>query len=186
MKKSIYWLLLATLLVMPIRNVYADDGSGHDRLIIGQNFTLPAGGTVDGTLWSSPARLPSRRARWFKAIWWSLAGSLRLDGEAWVSAVVVGGSASLGAASSVGRDLVALGGSFERAEGSKIAGDIITDLSITTERLPRETAVASPAPPLDPNFRVDFGPLGTFAGVLFQALPGRCGNAAFCLSAPAT
>ena len=170
MKKSIYWLLLATLLAMPIRNAYADDGSAHDRLIIGQNFTLPAGGTVDGDLVVLAGEATIEEGALVQGDLVIIGGSLRLDGEALGSAVVIGGSASLGAASSVGRDLVALGGSFQRAEGSKIAGDIITNLSITTERLPRETAVPSPALPLDPNFRLDLGPVGTLAGVLFQAL----------------
>lgn len=170
MKNSLFWLLLAALLVMPVRTVYADDGSAHDRLIIGQNFTLPAGETLDGDLVVLGGEASIEKGALVQGDLVVIGGSLRLDGDALGSAVVIGGSASLGTASSVGRDLVALGGSFQRAEGSKIAGDIITNLSITTERLPRETAIPSPALPLDPNFRVDFGPVGSLAGVFFQAL----------------
>jgi hypothetical protein len=169
MRKPTYWLLLAALLLMPVRTAYADDGTAHDRLIIGQNFTLPAGETLDGGLVVLAGEATIEEGALVQGDVVVIGGGLRLDGEAQGSAVVVGGSASLGAASSVGRDLVALGGSFQRADGSRIAGDIITNLSITTERLPRATAVPSPALPPKPGFRFDFGPVGAIAGVLFQA-----------------
>jgi hypothetical protein len=169
MKKTTYWLLLAALLIMPVRTAYADDGTAHDRLIIGQNFSLPAGETLDGDLVVLAGEATIEEGAIIQGDLVVIGGDLRLDGDALGSAVVIGGSASLGASSSVGRDLVALGGSFQRADGSRIAGDIITNLSITTERLPRATAVPSPALPPDPDFRFDLGPVGTFAGVLFQA-----------------
>jgi hypothetical protein len=169
MKTTICWLLLAALLILPAGTAYADDGTAHDRLIIGQNFTLPAGETLDGDLVVLAGEATIEEGALIQGNLVVIGGGLRLDGEALGSAVVIGGSASLGAASSVGRDLVALGGSFQRAEGSRIAGDIITNLSITTEGPPRATAVPSATIPPDPDFRVDFGPIGTFAGVLFQA-----------------
>jgi hypothetical protein len=169
MKKTAYLVLLTALLIMPVGTAFADDGTLHDRLIIGQNFTLPAGETLDGDLVVLAGEATIEKGALIQGDLVVIGGSLRLDGEALGSAVVIGGSASLGAASSVGRDLVALGGSFQRAEGSRIAGDIITNLSITTERLPRATAVPSPTLPPDPDFRFDFGPIGTFASVLFQA-----------------
>jgi hypothetical protein len=86
------------------------------------------------------------------------------------SAVVIGGSASLGKAAAVGSDLVALGGSFEREPGSRIGGDIITNLAITTERLPRATAVPTPPLPPETNINLDYGPLGRTAAVFFQAV----------------
>jgi acetyltransferase-like isoleucine patch superfamily enzyme len=170
MKKTAYWLLLAALLIMPVRAAYADDGTAHDRLIIGQNFTLPAGETLDGDLVVLAGEVTIGEGALIQGDLVVIGGGLRLDGEARGSAVVIGGSASLGAASSVGRDLVALGGSFQRADGSRIAGDIITNLSVTTERPPRATAIPGPALPPNPDLYFDFGPVGTFAGVLFQAL----------------
>jgi hypothetical protein len=169
MKTTTYWLLLAALLFMPARTAYADDGSAHDRLIIGQNFTLAAGETLDGDLVVIAGEVTIEPGAVVQGDLVVIGGGLRLDGQAQGSAVVIGGSASLGGDSSVGRDLVALGGSFQRADGSEIAGDIITNLSITTDRLPRATAVPGPTLPPAPDFHLDFGPAGTFAGIIFQA-----------------
>jgi len=170
MKRTTYWILLAALLIMPVHTVHADDGTSHDRLIIGQNFAVAAGETLDGNLVVLGGEVTVEQGALIRGDLVVIGGGLRLDGEAQGSAVVIGGSASLGETSSVGRDLVALGGTFQRADGSKIAGDIITNLSITTDGVPRTTAVPSPALPPEPDLRFDFGPVGTLAGVLFQAV----------------
>ncbi|MFH1185703.1 MAG: hypothetical protein V1755_11810 [Chloroflexota bacterium] len=170
MKKTIYWLLLGGLLLMPGRAAYADDGSMNGRVIIGQNFTLQSGETVDGDLVVIGGEAAIEVGATVRGDLVVIGGSLGLDGEILGSAVVIGGSASLGATGSVSRDLVALGGSFQRGEGSRIGGDIITNLAITTETLPRATAAPTTALPPGTDFRLDFGPLGTLAAVFFQAI----------------
>jgi len=170
MKKLTYILVIAVLLALPARAAHADNGTVHDRLIIGQNFTLQSGETVDGDLVVIGGETAIEAGATVRGDLVVLGGSLRLDGETQGSAVVIGGSASLGEAASVGIDLVALGGSFERAEGSRIGGDIITNLAVTSERLPRATAAPTPALPPETNFRFDFGPLGRIAAVFFQAI----------------
>ena len=170
MKKTFCWLLLFGLLVVPSRAAYADDGSPHDRVIIGQNFTLQDGETVDGDLVVIGGETTIDVGATVQGDLVVIGASLRLDGEAVGSAVVIGGSASLGETAVVGHDLVALGGSFQRADGARIGGDIITNLAINTERLPRGTAVPTPAFPPESDFQLDFGPLGTIAAVFFQAI----------------
>jgi len=170
MKKIIYWLLLGGLLFIPSRAALADDGSMNGRVIIGQNFTLRSGGTIDGDLVVIGGEAAIEAGATVRGDLVVIGGSLRLDGETLGSAVVIGGSASLGATSSVSRDLVALGGSFQRGDGSRIGGDIITNLAIATETLPRATAAPTPTLPPRTDFRFDFGPLGTLATVLFQAI----------------
>jgi hypothetical protein len=156
--------------LLPSSGAYLDDGSLHDRLIIGQNFTLKSGETIDGNLVVVGGETAIEANATVDGDLVVLGGSLRLDGEAMGSAVVIGGSASLGEAAVVGSDLVALGGSFERAPGSRIGGDIITNLAITTESLPRATAVPTPPLPPQTNINLDYGPLGRIAAVFFQAV----------------
>src|SRR4030042_5223150 len=112
MKKTACWLILAVLLFVPGRGAYADDGSMHDRLIIGQNFTLKSGETIDGNLVVVGGETAIEANAPVAGGLGVLGGSLRLAGEAMGSALVIGGSASLGEAAAVGSDLVALGGSF--------------------------------------------------------------------------
>jgi hypothetical protein len=171
MKKTVFWLLVVGLLLIPSRPAHADDGPPKDRVIIGQNFTLRSGETIDGDLVVIGGETAIEAKAAVQGDLVVIGGSLRLDGETMGSAVVIGGSASLGESGFVGRDLVALGGSFQRAEGSRIEGDIITNLSISIdEGLPRGAAVPAPSLPPGTDFHFDFGPLGTMIAVLLQAL----------------
>jgi hypothetical protein len=170
MKKSIYWLLIAGLLLVPGRSVKADDGTVGSRVIIGQNFTLGSGDTVDGDVVVIGGEAAIEAGAAVQGDLVVIGGSLRLDGKAVRSAVVIGGSASLGSTSSVGKDLVALGGTFQRAEGSQIGGDIITNLTFSSEGLPRGAVVPTSSLPPETDFNFDFGPLGTIAAVFFQAI----------------
>lgn len=170
MMKPFCGILLAAFLLLPWQIAYADNGSPHDRVIIGQNFTLESGKTVDGDLVVIGGETSIEAGATVQGDLVVIGASLKLDGKAGGSTVVIGGSASLGEAASVGRDLVALGGSFQRAEGSKIAGDIITNLSISTESLPRGAAVPTPTFPPETDFHFDFGPLGTIVAVILQAI----------------
>ncbi len=170
MRKIVYLLLLVTVLVLPSGTALADDGAPHDQVIFGQNFTLAAGETHDGDLVVIGGETIIETGATVKGNLVVIGASLLLNGEAAGSAVVIGGSASLGQSASVGKDLVALGGNFQRADGARIAGDIITNLSIITERPPLRTEFTPYTPPTPPDFRFDFGPLGTLAAIFIQAL----------------
>lgn len=170
MKRRIQLIILAALFLLPARTAFADDGTSHDRLVIGENFALSAGEVLDGNLVVLGGQATIEEGARVQGDLVVIGGGLRLDGGAQGSAVVIGGSASLGAASSVGGDLVALGGSFQRTDGSRIAGNIITNLSSGPEREPRATFVPGPFIPPDPGFQWDAGPIGRIAGVLSQAV----------------
>ena len=170
MKKTINWFLLLTLLLVPSHRARADDGIPKDRVVIGQNFTLSVGQTIDGDLIVIGGETTIELSASVRGDLVVIGGSLRMDGEIGGSAIVIGGSASLGAASSIRRDLVALGGAFQRAEGSAIAGDIITNLAFATNDLHRATVTPIPSFPPKTDFHLDFGPLGALAAVLFQAI----------------
>jgi hypothetical protein len=169
-KKIIYWLMVATLLLAPGSRVHADDGISKDRVVIGQNFTLSSGETIDGDLIVIGGETAIEAGATVHGDLVVIGGSLGMDGEVSSSAIVVGGSVSLGDSSVVGGDLVAVGGAFRRASGAIIGGDIITNLSFANTELPRAASAPTPPLPPTPDFHADFGPLGTLASVFFQAI----------------
>lgn len=170
MKKGLCWFMLMVLLLLPTSAARADDGTGHDRVIIGQNFTLSHGEAIDGDLVVIGGETSIEVGAAVAGDLVVIGASLRLDGTASGSAVVIGGNVSLGDSSSVGRDLVALGGSFQRAEGSQISGDIITNLAIARSSLPATSTMSVPRVPLRSDARTEFGPLGRVIGVFFEAM----------------
>lgn len=170
MKKTICWLLLVGLVLIPARAVFADDGSMKDRVVIGHNFTLQSGETIDGDLVVIGGETTIELGGTVLGDLVVIGGSLRMDGQIHGSAVVIGGSASLGETGSVSRDLVALGGAFQRAEGSDIGGDIITNLAINTDRIPRAAVAPIPSFPPEAASRLDLGAWGAIATVFLQAI----------------
>jgi len=170
MTKMLYCLLVAGLLLAPQGVAHADDGIGHDRVIIGQNVTLRNGEVIDGDLVVIGGEVTIETDASVRGDLVVIGGSLRLDGAAQGSAIVIGGGTSIGETGSVARDLVALGGSLQRADGASIGGDIISNLAISTTRLPQVNPAPAPPPPAKTDFRFDFGPLGRLATVFVQGV----------------
>lgn len=170
MKKVVYWLMLAILALVPVSSVHADDGTSKDRVIIGQNFTLRTGETIEGDLVVIGGETAIEPGAVVQGNVVVIGGSLRMDGQISDSAIVVGGNASLGGSSTIGTDLIALGGAFRRESGATIGGDIITNLAITSQGLPRAAMSPTPGVPPGAGVKLDFGPLGLLASVIFQAV----------------
>ena len=169
-RRILYWLMLSVLLVSPSGRVLVDDGTTNGRVIIGQNFTLKSGETMNGDLVVIGGETAIETGAAVQGDLVVIGGSLRMDGQVSNSAIVVGGSASLGDSSAVGHDLIALGGAFQRASGATIGGDIITNLAFKIDGLPRAAITSTPQIPPQRRFGPDFGPLGVLASVVFQAL----------------
>jgi hypothetical protein len=170
MKNIMHGLLLLMVLLVPARAVYADDGAGHGRVVIGQDFTLSSGQTLDGDLVVIGGTASVEYGGVVKGDIVVIGGSLRLDGRTSGNAVVIGGTASVGDRATVGSDVITLGGSLHHETGAHIGGDIITNLPLPAVKLPRVgVEPAAPVPP-EPRLRFDFGPLGSAAAVLLQSL----------------
>jgi len=170
MKNIIHGLLLLAVLLTPARAVHADDGAGQGRVVIGQDFTLSSGQTLDGDLVVIGGTATVEYGAVVQGDIVVIGGSLRLDGQTSGSAVVVGGAVSMGDRAAVAADLITLGGSLHNETGAHIGGDIITNLPLPAVGLPRVGSVpAAPAPP-EPRLRFDLGPLGSVAAVILQSL----------------
>jgi hypothetical protein len=170
MKKILCLLVVGVLALRPGGLVHADDGSSGDRVVIGQNFTLQTGETVDGDVVVVGGQASIQTGATVRGDLVVIGGSLQMDGEVGGSAIVIGGSVLLGSASIVGNDMVALGGAFQRGDGSRIGGDLITNLSIAREGGRGRSVLPFPAFPPRAGIALDFGPLTTLTFIFLQAL----------------
>lgn len=171
MKKLIYALMLLMLLLLPARAVFAWDGGMLDgRVVIGQNFTLKSGDTLDGDLVVIGGEATIQSDAVVRGDVVVIGGSLNLDGQATGNAVVIGGVAALGAQADLAGDMVTLGGSLQRAEGAEIGGNIVNSVAPPTIQFPNTPAVVNPPTPPTPRFELNFNPFWKAVSVFFQAL----------------
>jgi hypothetical protein len=170
MKKLIYALMLFVLLLVPVRSVHALTGPLDGRVIIGDNFTLKSGDTLDGDLVVIGGEVVIEAGATVKGEIVVIGGSLTLDGKGTGDAVVIGGLASLGAKASLAGDMVTVGGSLQRAETAMVGGNVVTNMPPPTILIPNPANANVPPVPPTPRFELDFNPFWQIANVFFQAL----------------
>jgi hypothetical protein len=163
-------LLLLAVMLAPTLRVSASDGSGQGQLIIGQNFTLAAGKTLDGDLVVIGGTATIEEGAGVQGDIVVIGGSLRLDGQATGNAVVIGGAASLGPRATVGSDVITLGGNLHHEAGAHIGGDVITNLPLPAVSLPAAGVPPLSAVPEAPPARAIAGPLGAVAVVFLESI----------------
>jgi hypothetical protein len=172
MKKFVYTLAFLALFLMPVHPAYAlDIKSPKDgEVVIGQNFTLKSGDTLDGDLVVIGGEANIEQNATVNGDIVIIGGSLNLDGKATGNAVVIGGVVSMGENASLAGDVVTVGGSLQRAVGAEIGGNIVTNMPPPNLQLPN--LPGTPKPPVlpAPKFEVNFGPIGTAADIFFKAL----------------
>jgi hypothetical protein len=170
MKNTLKVILLLAVLLAPTMPAHAFDGSGQGRLIIGQNFTLGPGQTVDGDLVVIGGTATIEYGGSVRGDIVVVGGSLRLDGQTTGNAVVIGGAAAVGPRASVGSDLITLGGNLRHETGAKIGGDVITNLPMPAISLPPLGVRTAPSVPVSSPPPFGAGALGAVVGVLLQSI----------------
>ncbi len=169
MRKILYSLVLLAIMLVPAFPAYAQGSPGNGRVVIGQDFTLKSGDTLNGDLVVIGGQATIEKDAAVNGDVVVIGGSLQLDGKATGNAVVIGGVVAMGDSSSVAGDLVTIGGTSQRATGSQVGGNVVSNLPPPTINVPTRPispqAEIPPVPPV-PGTPVDFGPLGTIAGVL--------------------
>jgi len=169
MKRVLYGLVLLALFLLPASPAYAQ-GPHDGRLIIGQDFTLKSGETLNGDLVVIGGQAAIEKTATVHGDIVVVGGSLRLEGSGTGNAVVIGGVAALGAQSSVAGDVVTVGGSLQRADGAKIGGNVVTNLPPPTINVPVTPQAEIPPVPPTPGFTFDLGYPGRVAGAFLQAI----------------
>ncbi len=175
MKKVLYSLILLFMLVLPAAPAYAAGGPGDGRVIIGQDYTLKSGDTLNGDLVVIGGQVVIENSASVKGDIVVIGGSLQLDGQTSGNAVVIGGVVTMGAQSSVAGDMVTVGGTLQRAEGSKVGGNIVSNLAPPQINIPvapvtpqAEIPPLLPVTPPAPGF--DFSPVANAFGILASSI----------------
>jgi hypothetical protein len=172
MKKILYSLLLLLLLLAPTAPAYAQGGPHDGKVIIGQDFTLKSGETLNGDLVVIGGQVTIEEGASVNGNIVVIGGSLKMDGQATGDAVVIGGVVAMGDQSSVAGDLVTVGGTLQRSAGAKVGGNVVTNLPPPSLRLPiPPNAPAAQLPPTlpTPDFHFGLDALGSTLGVFVWA-----------------
>ena len=170
MRKILYSLVLLALLLLPAAPAYAQDGPHNGRVIIGQDFTLKSGDTINGDLVVIGGQVEVEQGSSVNGDVVVIGGSLKMDGKATGNAVVIGGVVALGAKSSVTGDVVTVGGTLQRADGAQVGGNVVTNLPPPRLTVPVTPQAEIPPIPPSPGFHLNLGPLGTAASIFIQAI----------------
>lgn len=170
MKRVMVVVIFLALLLLPTRAARARSQALEGRVIIGQNFTLKSGETLEGDLVVIGGQASIEAMSAVKGDVVILGGSLQLDGAVSGDAVVIGGTAALGKAATLSGDVITVGGSLQREAGAYIGGNVITNMPPPSIALPKPAPVpTTPSAARRPSWP-DFGPLGRIVALFFQAV----------------
>jgi len=175
--KSIFKLMtlmvMLVLVFLPTSAVQArgfSSGLLDGRVVFGDNFTLESGDTLTGDLVVFGGNVTIEEDAKVLGDMVVFGGNVVLDGIVNGSSVIVGGSATMGETSEVRGDIVTVGGSLVRDPGSKVEGEIVTNVPIPDIQIP--DVPSPPSPPIPPslpgppNFSYDYNPMGNFFQML--------------------
>src|SRR5512142_409644 len=154
MRKIFFSLVLLALFLLPAAPAFAQGpgGGGNGRVIIGQDFTLKSGDTINGDLVVIGGQVVIEQGATVYGDTVVIGGSLNLNGKTTGSAVVIGGVMDMGAQSAVTGDLVTVGGTLQRAAGSQVGGNIVSNLQPPQIGVPGvPTAAQGTIPPIIPQ-----------------------------------
>jgi hypothetical protein len=168
MKKLLLYSAILLFGVVPSQRAHAYQGTMHGQLVIGQDFTLASGHTMDGDLVVVGGSASIHADSTVTGDVVIIGGSLSLDGQVLGSAIIIGGPAAIGQQASVERDVIAIGGAVQRQTGATIGGDIITNLLVPHMTLPLAGNI--PGMPPTPRIPFEFGMLGRFTALFFLSL----------------
>lgn len=187
--KGILILLLVLILIFPVRVAQAR-GLAQGRVIFGENFTLPAGQTLEGDLVVLGGNVTLEKGSIVLGSVALLGGNAEIAEKAQINGdvalfggtvhvagvvngdvAVFGGQILLGKTAVVNGNVASMGGQVQREEGAQVSGEVITN--VPAPRIPApSTETAAPPVPVSPFTRlgVDLEPFWRIMKTLYQAL----------------
>lgn len=165
MFKSFTLLVLLVLLLAPASPAYAQSG-GPGKIIFGDNFTLKAGEKLNGDLVVFGGNVTVEEDANLNGNLVVFGGTVSSNGNLNGAVVVFGGQIALDKNAVVAGDVVTIGGQLTQAEGSKIKGEVVKnispDIQIPSGRIPPDVQ--------PPKINIDFNPFWIVAGIFYRAL----------------
>jgi hypothetical protein len=170
----VFCMMMTLLLALPVP-VHAQSGTGNDKLIMGQSFTLESGQVQDGSLIIIGGTVSIKNGAQVNGDIFIAGGSLDLQGTAKGTVTAMGSVVNVGDTAVIEKDLAAVGGTVARSEKAVIKGrvDISSGDKIDFAR-PTDVIKSLPQSPI--LFNMD--PIINLFGVMTRVL-GLAALAAF-------
>ena len=158
-------LVLLVLLLAPASPVYAQSGE-PGKIVFGDNFTLKSGEKLNGDLVVFGGNVTVEEDANLNGNLVVFGGTISSNGNLNGDVVVFGGQIALDENAVVAGDVVTIGGQLTQAEGAKIKGEVVKnvspDIQIPSGRIPPDVT--------PPSVNFDFNPFWTVAGIFYRAV----------------
>lgn len=163
--RSLTLLVLLVLLLAPASPVYAQSGE-PGKIVFGDNFTLKSGEKLNGDLVVFGGNVTVEEDANLNGNLVVFGGTISSNGNLNGDVVVFGGQIALDEKAVVAGDVVTIGGQLTQAEGAKIKGEVVKnvspDIQIPSGRIPPDVT--------PPSVNFDFNPFWTVAGIFYRAV----------------
>lgn len=163
--RSLTLLVLLVLLLAPASPVYAQSGE-PGKIVFGDNFTLKSGEKLNGDLVVFGGNVTVEEDANLNGNLVVFGGTISSNGNLNGDVVVFGGQIALDENAVVAGDVVTIGGQLTQAEGAKIKGEVVKnvspDIQIPSGRIPPDVT--------PPSVNFDFNPFWTVAGIFYRAV----------------
>lgn len=187
-KKFISLLVLLGLLLLPSSAVQAQNPDPEDVVLVGQNYTLESGDTLNGSLVVIGGNITIESEAEINGDVVLIGGNMDASGDVNGNVVLVGGNIELSSEISgdlaliggqaeltdtavVDGDVATVGGQLDRDPDAQINGEIVNNVPPDFDNPPEVPGVPNvPNVPGAPNVNFSFDPFGAFFGVIFKAL----------------
>jgi hypothetical protein len=126
MKRSLFLLGLVFLLALAVPTAAFAGGQLDGRVILGGDFTLASGETLDGDLVVLGGNAHAQQGSLITGSVFIAGGNLDIDGTVNGDVSVLGGNVNLMSNAVVKGNVSSVGGNVNRAEGAQVMGEIIT------------------------------------------------------------
>ncbi|NWG35193.1 MAG: hypothetical protein HXY42_12180 [Chloroflexi bacterium] len=175
--KTLTYLLLLAVLILPTNSVYAQGpGPGNGRVIFGSNITVTSDEPFEGDLVLFGGNVTVEKGAELNGDLVVIGGNIIGEGFFNGEVVIVGGQIKLEESATVSGNVVLVGGQIQRADGAKIKGEVFNNVApqidIPSGRVPPVVPESPDVPgvtfPDMANMR--FNPLLEFARIFGTSL----------------
>jgi len=141
-------LLVALLALLPVQQATAASGTFDGQVIFGQSFTLKSGETMNGNLLVFGGSATIEESATVNGSTVLFGGNLTVNGVVNGDVAVTGGTVTLGSTAHVTGNLTTVAASLERADGSRVDGQVYNTATSWAANGNNTTTVVPPQVPV--------------------------------------